>query len=82
MGAVISELTEFRHFLDEQIELGRTDLTPEQMLQMWREARQNLPETIAAVRRALTEFDSGITGRSLREFAEEFRIQNQIPTDA
>ncbi|MFN0056658.1 MAG: hypothetical protein ACKV0T_31330 [Planctomycetales bacterium] len=81
MEAVQSELTQFRTFIDAQIGCGRTDLTPEQTLQLWRECRTELGESVTAVRRALSELDSGQPGRPLREFIQDFRVRNQIPAD-
>jgi hypothetical protein len=80
METAFTELEAFRSFLDNQIASGRRDLTPEQSLEMWRESRrQDLEDSVAAVRKALADLDAGETGQPLREFIAEFRTQQQIP---
>ncbi|MEX0710791.1 MAG: hypothetical protein WD278_00490 [Pirellulales bacterium] len=77
-----NELQAFRRFLDEQIESGRLDLSPEESLRLWQQQRRDLDESVAAVQRALAEMDAGETGKPLAEFADEFRRRNSITRDA
>ncbi|MEX2561249.1 MAG: hypothetical protein WD403_15105 [Pirellulales bacterium] len=77
-----NELQAFRRFLDEQIESGRLDLSPEESLRLWQQQRRDLDESVAAVQRALAEMDAGETGKPLAEFADEFRRRNNISRDA
>lgn len=70
----LSELKAFREFLDEQIERGRVQSSPEQVLELWRR-QQDLHESVAAVREALAEMDAGDTGQPLDEFMKEFRAR-------
>jgi L-alanine-DL-glutamate epimerase-like enolase superfamily enzyme len=79
MESAPTELVAFRDFLDGQIASGRTDLTPEESLDLWRES---LAQSVAAVNKALADLRAGETGQPLREFIAEFRAQNQIPADA
>ncbi len=75
MESAPTELVAFRDFLDSQIANGRSDLTPEASLELWRET---LAQSAAAVNKALAELKAGEKGQPLREFIAEFRTENQI----
>ncbi|MCE9552563.1 MAG: hypothetical protein K8T91_04185 [Planctomycetes bacterium] len=60
------DLQEFHSFLGETLASGRGDLSPEEALDEWRilhPAPAELAESVAAVRRALRDMQSGDRGR-------------------
>jgi hypothetical protein len=75
---VTQDLLAFRRFLDEQIESGQDQLTPEESLALWREQRRDLEESAAAIKQALAEMEAGDAGVPLEQFAAEFRSRNSI----
>ena len=68
-----SEIEAFRTFLDEQIALGRSDLTLEQSLALWRARQSELEDDLVAVDQALAYLRSGGACIPLRDFIDEFR---------
>lgn len=77
----MTELKAFRAFLDEQIERGRAQSSPEQLVELW-QRQQDLLEGVRAVRQALSDMDAGDTGRPLDEFIDEFRARNNVAENA
>jgi hypothetical protein len=82
MSLGATELEAFRQFLDVQIASGYTDLTPEESLALWQENRRDLPESVAALKRSIAEFDAGVPGKPLDVFVAEFRAKHNIPHGA
>jgi hypothetical protein len=72
----VSELEAFRDFVDQQIESGQADQSPENVLRQWQIERAQLMESVRAVKEGLEDMDAGDTGRPLREFMEEFKAAN------
>ncbi len=68
-----NELKNFHDFVADQLANGGAQLTPEQVLAMWRER----VDTIAAVREGLDALDRGRT-KPLVDFAEDFRQRHGI----
>ncbi|REJ90840.1 MAG: hypothetical protein DWQ34_16615 [Planctomycetota bacterium] len=66
--AARDDLQTFHEFVRRQLENGGADLTPEQVLAMWRERL----ETIDSVGRGLQDIDDGRT-RSADEVLDELR---------
>ncbi|MBI1900280.1 MAG: hypothetical protein HYS13_04080 [Planctomycetia bacterium] len=73
----ISELVVYRRFLETLIQSGCTNVTPEESIRLWRECTRDLPDSVAAVKRALEGLKAGKRGMPLDEFAREFRARNQ-----
>lgn len=78
----VSELEAFRAFVDQQIESGQSEQSPESVLRLWQAYREDLMESVAAIKQALSDMDAGETGKPLREFMDEFRKKNDISQDA
>lgn len=66
------ELESFRRFVDQQIEGGHADRSPEEMVELWRQ-QQELSESVAAVREALADMEAGDPGQPLAELVQRFR---------
>jgi hypothetical protein len=81
-AGAFDEIVAFRSFIDEQIALGRSDLTPEESLLLWRAQRAELDDDVIAVERALAYVDSGGTCVPLRDFINEFRRRKSVSPDA
>ncbi|HVU89410.1 MAG TPA: hypothetical protein VHD36_18930 [Pirellulales bacterium] len=76
----ISELTRFQHFLEETLKTGH-ELSPEEALDLWREANpivDEFDETVGALRQALSDMQGGDAGRPLAEFDFEFRRRHGL----
>ena len=78
-----TELREFIDFASEHLNETGSELTPEDVLDLWR-GRHPLPdelsESVAAIERALAQADRG-EGLSLDEFDRRFRARHQIAAD-
>ena len=77
-----NELSAFVQFLTNRLDAGRTDLSPEEALDNWREqhpAEQDYAESVAAIRAALADMDAGDTGIPLEQFDRELRERHNFP---
>lgn len=75
-----TDLREFLDFAAEQLSRGGSELTPEEVLDLWRVEHPSpaeLSESIAAVKRALAQADRG-EGVPLDEFDRQFRARHGI----
>ncbi len=72
-----NELKHFHDFVADQLTNGGAQLTPEQVLAMWRDR----VDAIAAVREGFDAVDAGRT-KPLDEFAEDFRQRHRISDDS
>lgn len=79
---IFGELESFRRFLEEQIESGNANLSPEESLQLWRAQRRERDGSVSAVKEALAEMEAGVAGKPLQQFTNEFRLRNKITRDA
>jgi hypothetical protein len=75
-----TDLREFVEFACEQVNNGGSELTPEEVLDLWR-AEHPMPaelvESVAAIERALAQAERG-EGLSLEEFDRQFRARHGI----
>jgi hypothetical protein len=70
------ELIRFLEFARGLIAAGKTDLSPEQALDLWREPSpcpDDPQSTIAAVREALADMEAGDEGVPAEDFLREYR---------
>ena len=78
-----ADLREFIAFASEHLNETGTELTPEEVLDLWR-SRHPLPdelsESLAAIERALAQADRG-EGLLLDEFDRRFRARHKIAAD-
>jgi len=72
-----NELEFFHQFVSEQLMSGCSEMSPEQILAMWRQRT----ETINAVKEGLQAVDEGRT-KPLDEFTLEFPSRHRISVDA
>ena len=78
-----NELAAFHQFVGQQL-AADAPLSPEACLQQWRAlhpAGSELHRSVAAVKRAIEQADSG-EGRLLEVFDREFRNKHGLPQDA
>jgi hypothetical protein len=76
------ELREFYEFLRAKLGNGVVDLSPEQVLDEWRDLhpdQEGLLESISAVRQALADMAAGDKGRSLDVVLAELRMRYRLP---
>lgn len=69
-SSAISELSSFRDYLDNRIAEGGSELSPEQVLNDWRE----LQESASSIRRGLADIDAGCI-RPAADVLEELRAR-------
>ena len=77
-----NELSAFVEFLTDQLDAGRTELSPEEALDDWRAAHpaeEDLAESAAAIQHALDDMDAGDTGIPLEEFDRQLRERHNLP---
>ena len=77
-----NDLSTFVRYLTDQLESGRTDLSPEQALDAWRKENpldEDFTESVAAIRAALDDMDAGDHGVPLEEFDRELRVRHHLP---
>ena len=75
-----NELAAFHAFVGQQVQTGDEELSPEDVLDMWREQHPD-PATEDAtqeIREALEDMAAGDVGVPFDEFAREFRRRNNI----
>lgn len=78
-----TELREFIEFAEQHLGEGSSDLTPEEVLDLWRAQHppaDELNHSVAAINRALAQADRG-EGIPLDEFDRRFRARHQIAAD-
>jgi hypothetical protein len=79
-----SDLREFHRFLTDKLSNGGGQLSPEEVLDEW---RQDHPEPeidedeIAAIQEALDDMANGDRGRPFDEVAAELRLKYRLPSE-
>ena len=82
---LFSELREFHTFVGAQLAANRDQLTPEEIVELWRDQHPTDEEaaaTVAAVQAALADMAAGDTGISLAEHDRQFRARHGLPPTA
>jgi hypothetical protein len=74
---VTDDLKQFYDFIGKQLNNGGDTLSPEQVLERWRERLQ----TIESVNRGLDDVAAGRT-KPVAEFVEDFESRHAIDSDA
>jgi len=77
------EMARFHQFVADQIERRGEAISPEQVLDLWRESNpvpDDYEETVLALREALADVAAGEPGIPLAEFDRRFRAK-QRPTE-
>jgi hypothetical protein len=75
------ELAEFHRFVAEKLAQGEADLSPEAVVDQWRELHPDteaLAEEVAAIKESLTEMAAGDRGTPFDEFDREFRAKHNL----
>jgi hypothetical protein len=73
------ELREFHQFVGHKLDQGAAKLSPEEVLDEWRDLHpderenDNSPEVVRAVRQALADMDAGDRGTAAAEVLAELR---------
>ena len=79
------ELSGFHDFLSQKLTSGATQLSPEEVLDLWRAEHSAVDEyasNVAALKEALADMEAGDHGLSLEEFDGKFRQRHSIPRGA
>jgi hypothetical protein len=79
--SALTELELFHQFQKGLLEQGHKDLSPEEVLRLWRARQSECEETVEAVREGLEDVRAGRV-QPLAEFDEEFRSKHNIRHDA
>jgi hypothetical protein len=83
-GSLNSELSSFHRFISEQLNIGRSEVSPEEALDLWRSEHPIAvaeEDDIQAVRAALDDMENGDKGIPLEEFDREFRRRHRLGTE-
>jgi len=76
MAIDTNELERFRDFINEHIQNGGTDLSPEQLLDDWRcqnPVAADLAASVADLEQGISEMEAGDTGRPARDVIGDLR---------
>jgi hypothetical protein len=82
-SSVESELVSFHRFLTVKLSENQLDLSPEDVLDLWREDHplpEEFDDATEAVMEALADLEAGDLGIPFEEFEREFRARHQIPS--
>jgi hypothetical protein len=83
-----NDLLEFHRFVAEKLADGQGNLSPEEVVDQWRELHptpdglaepDNLATDVAAIREALADMAAGDTGTPVENFDREFRGTHNLP---
>lgn len=80
--SITNELAEFHRFVAEKLAKGEADLSPEAVVDQWRELHQDTEgssKEVAAIKEALAEMAAGDCGKPFDEFDREFRAKHHLP---
>lgn len=81
MSPAADELRGFHQFIAEKLGSGATPLSPEEVLDLWREDHpipEDLEESVAAVREALADMAAGDTGRPVDDVLADLRARHGL----
>lgn len=76
-----TELARFSQFISETLHAGRSELTPEEALDLWRTDHpdpDDFDEAVADLRESFADIAEGDRGVSLEEFDGDFRRQHHL----
>jgi hypothetical protein len=77
-----TELALFHQFIGDQLANGGTNLSPEEVLNLWRDAHptaEDFEESVEALREALEELDAGDPGIPAEQHLRELRDKYGFP---
>ena len=83
MSHVIDELRTFHAFVAQKLDNGGATLTPEEALDQWRMSHpdpEDFENSVAAVRKALSDMAAGDQGRPVVGFVADLRIRHKLPS--
>jgi hypothetical protein len=76
-----SELFEFHQFVAQKLASPDQKLSPEEVLELWREEHptpEDYANTVAALREAIQAYEAGDRGIPVEEFDREFRARHGL----
>ncbi len=79
------ELSSFHDFLSQRLTSGAAQLSPEEVLDLWRAehpAADDYSNHVAALKEALADMEAGDHGLPLEQFDRKFRQRHSIPPGA
>jgi hypothetical protein len=77
-----NDLRDFHRFVGEKVNHGGVSLSPEDVLDEWRNlhpAPQVVDDDTAAIQEAIDDMESGDRGISFEDFDREFRARHKLP---
>ena len=75
------DLQSFYQFIGHELSAGKSALTPEEALEVWRlqhPSPEQYADDVQAIREALADLKAGDTGIPLQVFREEFRKRHNL----
>jgi hypothetical protein len=79
----VSELGDFHRFVSQKMDDGDSSLSPEQVLDEWRNLHPDpdaVKDEIAAIQEAIDDMENGDVGMVLDDFDRDFRARHNLPT--
>jgi len=77
------DLSEFHRYIGDKINRGQTSMSPEQVLDEWRDLQPDYvaAETdLAAIQEAIDDMANGDSGIPFEEFDGAFRLRHKLPS--
>jgi hypothetical protein len=78
----LDDLREFHRFVGEKVNNGGASLSPEEVLDEWRDLHPDpeaAKEDLAAIQEAIDDMENGDNGISFEEFDRDFRNRRKLP---
>ncbi|MCE9531311.1 MAG: hypothetical protein K8T89_09350 [Planctomycetes bacterium] len=79
----VHDLGNFHRFVGEKIHQGETSLSPEQVLDEWRDLNpdaKSAEDELDAIQEAIDDIENGDVGIPIEEFDRDFRVRRNLPT--
>ena len=81
----LDELRDFHRFVGEKVGNGGAALSPEEVLEEWRNLHPTaaaVEEEVAAIQEAIDDLENGDEGIPFEEFDRDFRARHKLPPNA
>ena len=82
--ATQEQIDSFYDFATQQVSNGGAEMTMAELFDLWQvqnPTAEELAESAAAVKAALTDMENGDTGRPFDDFVRELRSRHSIPSE-
>ncbi len=81
MATTVKEIEDFTRFARARIEASEEPLSIDDLFDQWREDCPSAEDALA-IRASIRDTEQGESGRSLDQFADEFRKRNRISEES